>query len=102
MTRSRNGCGSKYRQQAYQLCTTLAAQRLIERRPVEQGGKRRKIHSFPLRQSGLPQQAPGGGKAWERRLAALEAATGLNRDDVLDRALASYAFQFLKGDVKGD
>lgn len=82
------------RQQVYQLCSKLAAQGSIERRSVEKQGKRRKIHNFPVSAATV-----GGGRSWERRLAALEAATGLTRDDILDQALASFARALVASDA---
>jgi hypothetical protein len=66
-------------------------------------GKRRKIHNFPLHDG-----ADAGGTLinpkhpstrWERRLANLEAATSLTREQILDRALEEFALKLLRADV---
>ncbi len=96
------------RQQVHQLCSKLAAQGRIERRSVEKKGKRRKIHNFPVGSevasagrtlAGAPQLA---GRSWERRLAAVEAATSLSRDEILDRALTEFAVKILRADLGGE
>lgn len=95
------------RQQVHQLCSKLAAQGRIERRSVEKNGKRKKIHNFPVGSevasggrtvAGAPHLA---GRSWERRLAAIEAATSLNRDEILDRALTEFAVRLLRTDLGG-
>ena len=50
----------------------------IERRSVEKKGKSKKLHNFP---AGAVQVSA---TSWERRLAVLEAATPLSRDEILD------------------
>jgi hypothetical protein len=99
------GTGIVPRQQVYQLCVKLAAQGRIERRSVEKGGKRRKIHNFPIGVGTAAEEGSGSlhrriSRPWERRLAALEAATGLTRDEILDRALAGYAHTLLRVDIE--
>jgi hypothetical protein len=92
------------RQQVYQLCTKLAAQGRIERRSVEKEGKRRKIHNFPAGTGGASRGSASADpptqlrRSWERRLAALEAATGMTCDEILDKALSAFAHALVKAD----
>lgn len=95
------------RQQVYQLCDRLFREGKIERRSVEKEGKRRKIHNFPVGSDGdsaerTPGDAPqAAGRPWERRLAAIEAATSLSRDEILDQALTAFALKVLRTDLGG-
>jgi len=92
--------GIEPRQQVYQICTRLESAGEIVRQSVEKPGKRRKIHNFPANaaDSDTPvspyqmQETP----KWQQRLKALIAATGLSEKEILDRALADYAVQFLR------
>ena len=93
------------RQQIYQICTRLAAQGRIDRRSVAKGGKRRKIHNFPARVAVL--EWPVGfadsqceNKGWRHRAFALEAATGLPTDMILDQALRDFALKVLAGESR--
>lgn len=96
------------RQQIYQICSRLASQGRIERRSVEKDGKRKKIHNFPagseVAEIGRTTAdfSSAVGKSWERRLSALEAATALSRDEILDRALADLALKVLAEGLGGD
>lgn len=93
------------RQQVQQLCSRLVEQGKIERRSVEKDGKRKKIHNFPVGTAavaaeGARTNAPRPATAsWERRLAKIEAATSLSRDEILDRALTDFARKTLRGDL---
>src|ERR1041384_7381742 len=78
--------GIQPRQQVQQLCNQLADSKRILRQSVGKVGKRRKIHNFP------PAEVADGGASssgdsypdnWQRRLAALVAATGRTEADLL-------------------
>ncbi len=90
--------GVRPRQQIYQICTRLEAAGHIWRESLEKSGKRKKIHNFPVEAS---RPAPGGSpkrykKGWQKRLAALVAATGKGEDELLDEALQALAIRVLE------
>ena len=90
--------GIQPRQQIYQICTRLEAAGHIWRESLEKSGKRKKIHNFPAEAN---RPAPGGSprrhkKGWQKRLAALVAATGKGEDELLDEALQALALRVLE------
>src|SRR5436309_3137047 len=82
------------RQQVQQLCNQLAATNRIRRKSVEKTGKRRKIHNFPIGESGSEVLEETGN--WKRRLSALVAATRRSEDELLDEALRLLALKVLR------
>lgn len=87
------------RQQVQQLCNRLAASNRIRREWVEKPGKRRKVHNFPVAESGSDSVAgreTSEAKTWRRRLSALVAATGQAEPDLLDDALSLLAVKVLR------
>ena len=104
--------GIQPRQQIYQICTRLEGAGHIWRESLEKSGKRKKIHNFPVEAS---RPTPGGTfldgvsitrraissprrhrKGWQKRLAALVAATGKGEDELLDEALQALAIRVLE------
>ncbi len=90
--------GIRPRQQIYQICTRLEGAGHIWRESLAMSGKRKKIHNFPIEAS---RPAPGGSprshhKRWQKRLAALVAATGKGEDELLDEALQALAIRVLE------
>ena len=94
--------GIRPRQQVQQLCNQLAATKRIRRESVDKEGKRRKIHNFPM--DAASARAGGGSEngSWERRLAALVAATGRPEAKLLDEALQLLAMKVLKSSSEDD
>ena len=96
--------GIRPRQQVYQICSRLAAEGRIDRRSIDKPGKRKKIHNSPIggmtgqtaNRPDLTERAP----SWERKLAALRAATGLSSEDLLDRAISDLALKVLAKELK--
>src|SRR6185369_13017412 len=79
--------GIQPRQQVQQLCNQLADSKRILRHSVGKTGKRRKIHNFPTTETeGVATRSATGSQSenWQRRLAALVAATGLTESDLLE------------------
>src|SRR4029079_17318004 len=71
--------GIQPRQQVQQLCSQLADSHRISRPSVGKVGKRRKIHNFPneeMKEGVATAPAASPPENWQRRLAALVAATG--------------------------
>jgi len=92
------------RQRIQQLCAQLAEKGEVIRQSTERRGKRRKICNYPAEAAAGPAKPqPLGPKRepWERRLAALEAATGADPARILDVALEHLALRVLQGDDVG-
>ena len=95
--------GIQPRQQVQQLCNQLADSKRILRQSVGKAGKRRKIHNFP---AGIESEAPFASTAspetpppmetWQRRLAALVAATGRTEADLLEESVQLLAMKVLR------
>src|SRR6188508_1006263 len=86
--------GIQPRQQVQQLCNQLADSNRIRRHSVEKVGKRRKIHNFPAAGSGeraAAAAADSHSENWQRRLAALVAATGRTETDFLEESVQLLA-----------
>ena len=91
--------GIQPRQQVQQICNQLADSKRISRHSVEKTGKRRKIHNFPAPDSA---DADGGmspvthPENWQRRLAALVAATGRTEAELLEESVQLLAMKVLR------
>lgn len=94
--------GIQPRQQVQQLCNQLADSKRIRRHSVEKVGKRRKIHNFPADTvSEIPRAALRSDSAtpnWQRRLAALVAATGRSEAELLEESVQLLAMKVLRQD----
>jgi hypothetical protein len=91
--------GIQPRQQVQQLCNQLADSRRILRQSVGKAGKRRKIHNFPPAQSVNSDSSPTlepSPDDWQRRLAALVAATGRTEADLLQESVRLLAMKVLR------
>jgi hypothetical protein len=91
--------GIQPRQQVQQLCNQLADSKLIRRHSVEKMGKRRKIHNFPTTETpGIAVlSAPiSHSENWQRRLAALVAATGRSESELLEESIHLLAMKVLR------
>ena len=86
------------RQQVYQICKRLEVEGKIHRAPTEKPGKRRKIHNFPTNNdTAVPvSAAPTNDRPWSKRLAALQAATGREANDLLTEAVQDLALKILR------
>jgi hypothetical protein len=90
--------GIQPRQQVQQLCNQLADSRRILRQSVGKAGKRRKIHNFPpaaVNGDSSPSLEPATDD-WQRRLAALVAATGRTEADLLQESVRLLAVKVLR------
>ncbi len=93
--------GIQPRQQVQQLCNQLADSKRILRHSVGKVGKRRKIHNFPGTDSKEAPTANGptaDSPNWQRRLAALVAATGRSEADLLEESVQLLAMKVLRQD----
>lgn len=95
--------GIQPRQQVQQLCNQLADSKRISRHSVGKVGKRRKIHNFPA--AGLPEPVRASNEGspsenWQRRLAALVAATGRSETDLLEESVQLLAMKVLRADSR--
>ncbi len=95
--------GIRPRQQVNQICNRLAAEGAIERVSLARPGKRRKIHNRIGQRPETVERmdAPAHHARWRRTLRLLEAATGMDADTILDRALAAYARRLLDEELGG-
>jgi len=95
--------GIQPRQQVQQLCNQLADSKRISRHSVGKVGKRRKIHNFPAAGLSEPVRASNEGppsENWQRRLAALVAATGRSETDLLEESVQLLAMKVLRADSR--
>src|SRR4029079_5624301 len=79
--------GIQPRQQVQQLCNQLADSKRIRRHSVGKTGKRRKIQNFPTENTPAAERATSAAvhpENWQRRLAALVAATGRSEAELLE------------------
>ena len=90
--------GIQPRQQVQQLCNQLADSKRISRHSVGKAGKRRKIHNFPAPDTtevGTTDTATPT-ENWQRRLAALVAATGRTETELLEESVQLLAMKVLR------
>src|SRR4029453_9336755 len=91
--------GIQPRQQVQQLCNQLADSKRIRRHSVGKTGKRRKIHNFPrpgTEEVVTPSVSGSKSDNWQRRLAALVAATGRTETDLLEESVQLLAMKVLR------
>jgi hypothetical protein len=91
--------GIQPRQQVQQLCNQLADSKRIRRHSVGKTGKRRKIHNFPTTETEevvTPSVSGSKSDNWQRRLAALVAATGRTETDLLEESVQLLAMKVLR------
>lgn len=96
--------GIQPRQQVQQLCNQLADSQRIRRHSVGKAGKRRKIHNFPATELAKIAAAPHADshpENWQRRLAALVAATGRSETDLLEESVQLLAMKVLRQNADG-
>jgi len=93
--------GIQPRQQVQQLCNQLADSKRIHRHSVGKAGKRRKIHNFPApnsEETSAGREPAAQSPNWQRRLAALVAATGRTETDLLEESVQLLAMKVLRED----